>query len=190
MNQAEVKVRRCWPPAGGSDVKDEGPVSIGGPVGERPTKRQKAKKMEMSPVTDDDLTECSDNDMENVEYQRYVDDGERAVVMHELEEAQKLRKGIVKAFAFKGIDMLAMMVPRLERVKYAPELLRRSGLLWLVNCDRVWQVVNQTSHNRVKKIRKRWGECMPEAEKAIFPFNPMHDSNPDVFRLSSLSSRR
>ena len=183
MNQAEVNVRGCWPPDGRSDVKDGGPVSTGGPVGERPTKRQKASKVEMSPMTDDDLTECSDNGMENAVYQNYVDDGDRAVVMHELEEAQKLRKGIVKAFAFKEVDMLVRMIPRLERVKYVPEVLRRSGLLWLVNCDRVWQVVNQTSHNRVKKIRKRLGERMPEAEKGIFPFNPMHDSNPDLFRL-------
>ena len=171
-----------WPPTDRSDVKVVSPVSTGGPVGVRPTKRQKVGE-EISPATDDDLTDRSDFEAEDVEYQHYVDDGERELVMHELEEAQKLRKGIVKAFAFKETDMLAKMVPRLERVKYAPELLRRSGLLWLVNCDRVWQVVNQTSHNRVKKIRKRWSERMPEAEKGIFPFNPMHDSNPDVFRI-------
>ena len=164
-------------------MKDGGPVSTGGPVGVRPTKRQKTSEVEMSPVTDDDLTECSDNDEEDAEYQSYVNDGERAVVMQELEEAQKLRKGIVKAFAFKESDMLTRMIPRLEKVKYAPEVLRRSGLLWLVSCDRVWQTVTQTSHNRVKKIWKRWCERMPEAEKAIFPFNPLHDFNPDVFRL-------
>ena len=125
-----LSLRKCVMSQLGPDL-----VTVWTVRGQRPEKRDRVE-----PEIDDDFEHVTDDD---VATQMYMSDSERVVVMHESEKAQGMRRAIVNAFFFKEGDLMTRMVPTLERANFSAEVVQRSGLLWLMKCERVW---SNTSH--------------------------------------------